>query len=140
MRVTDFVQSKKTKWPWLILLVLMLPVVLVYFLRRPDKTLQPGRAFVLEVEKDKDIKESLNIPKKKYPFGFPIEILNEKTFTKDGKRIITGYCHWHVHADSLLGGKVAVVPVLLFEVKPAVKKLKAIAQIISRRKDGDRSL
>lgn len=128
---------KKIRWPLLSLLLMLglTAVIITIFWRSKTKPTQSS-ATILEVSPDKGITQSLEVPQKKYPYGFPIEILNEKTYSKDGLRVTTGYCRWHPEADSLLGGQVAVVPVVLYEVKPKLKKLSPVAEVITRRQDG----
>ena len=50
--------------------------------------------------------------------------------------MITGYCRWHPDADSSIGGKVAVVPVVLYEMKFETKELIPVVQTVSRKEDG----
>ena len=56
---------------------------------------------------------------------FSMNKLSQKTASVLSPVIVAGM----FDADSLLGGKVAVVPVLLFEVKPEVKKLNNLIEV-----------
>ena len=113
------------------LLVLLIPLQL----QESDTALSPGNVAVVETH-DGRIDQSLKVPAGKYPHGFPIEILERQEITKNGQRLITGYCRWHADADSLLGGRPAIVPVTLYDMIFEKKELKPVVRTITRRQDG----
>ncbi len=76
------------------------------------------------------------MPAEKCPHGFPIKILNRQEITQNGQRLVTGYCRWHPDADSLLGGRPAIVPVTLYDMIFEKKELKPVVRTITRRQDG----
>lgn len=76
------------------------------------------------------------MPSGEYPNGFPIEILDYKDEIAGGKRHISGYCRWHMESDAALGGKLAVVPVLLYHLHYDTRRIDIVDQMITRRSDG----
>jgi hypothetical protein len=80
--------------------------------------------------------KGLPIPQSKYPNGFPIEILNVKDTVITGQRMQTGFCRWHTEADSIIGCKVAVVPVELYDLDETRKTVDVVNKTITRSTDG----
>lgn len=124
--------KKKLYWIGLVIFV----IVFFIFIKFPFFNEKPEFQTTIFEKKNGTVGESIDVPAKKYPNGFPIEILDCKDHVIDGKRYFTGYCRWHPEADSSVGGKVAVVPVVLYRLHFDVKKLEEVGQTITRRTDG----
>ena len=122
---------------WFIAPTLILAALLWYALRpRSETVLEAGGTTILELRDGRNITGQQNVPSKKYPYGFPIEILDNEIVKQNDQEIIIGYCRWHPEADSLVGGKVAVVPVALYEMDIENKKLIYVYETITHRSDG----
>jgi hypothetical protein len=119
----------------LLLVIFIFGVGIKFFLQ--DRN-QKSQTILFEInpdEKDK-IGQSIEVSEGKHPYGFPVEILNYQDKIIDGQRYISGYCRWHTAADSVMGGKIAVAPVVLYRLDTEVKKLEPIGETITKRKDG----
>ena len=118
-----------------LLLAAMLVLLIPLQLREPDTAVSPGNVAVVETH-DGSIDQSMKVPTGKYPHGFPIEILDQQEISKNGQQFVTGYCRWHTDADSLLGGRPAIVPVTLYDMIFEKKELKPVVRTITQRHDG----
>ena len=96
----------------MVLLIVLVVVFITLFLFNPKPEYQTT---LFEAGKGK-IGESIDVPAGKYPNGFPIEILESKDEIVESQRYFSGYCRWHPEADSSIGGKIAVVPVVLYKL------------------------
>ena len=78
---------------------------------------------------------SFVVPEEKYPEGFPIQFVDFKDNTVQGQRVFSAYAIWHPDVDTV-GGTVAVVPVVLYQLFHKEKKAINIGGTMTRRSDG----
>ena len=78
---------------------------------------------------------SFEVPEDRYPEGFPIQYIDFKDDTVQGQRVFSAYAIWHPDVDTV-GGTVAVVPVVLYQLFHKEKKAINIGGTMTRRSDG----
>lgn len=113
----------------------LLLVILIFSCVRLFKTNAAKSSSTIVSLAGEDIEKSISVPKK-YPNGFPIEVLDYAETTAPGQRTFSGRCVWHPEADSLVGGKPAIVPVQIVAMDAATKTITTLRTVITRRQDG----
>lgn len=115
--------------------VAIILLFILFFTKRINhRNIKESSIYVAEREPGR-FGKSFNMPDK-FPNGYPIEILDVKNTVRTNQRHFTGICRWHVKADSVLGGKPAKVPVLLYRLFPAAKRAEIVGETVTRGEDG----
>ena len=93
-------------------------------------------SFSIVERKGRKFDSNIKVPEDKYPHGFPIEILDFSEEVKGGHWIFSGYCRWHPDVGPPVGGKIAVVPVVIYELRQEIKQVAVVEEVTTRETDG----